>query len=138
MKLKTTPLNYYAFIIDKLNRIANYEIERDYPKALHIALSLTKFLPKKLKDRLQEQNKRINQRLSRIGATGYFENTMQRGLTTKIYRIAAEEEPIFVDQITSLLDEAHLLTQGHGVPTRARGMGDFQRTVDTARYEAET
>jgi len=103
--------NYYAFIIDKLNRIANYEIERDYPKALHIALLLVKYLPRKLKNQVQEETTRINKRVGSIGTTGYYQNMMQRDLERKIYRIASEEEPILVDKLTSLLDQEHLLTQ---------------------------
>lgn len=129
--------NYYAFIIDKLNRIYDAEDKNNYPLALDRALKLTKFLPRKLKKEIVEDVKRIRQRLiTEAKIDGYFLDSMLKERNKIVYNIAYQEEDKFMDKMTSLLDQEHLLTQSYGIPTRARSMGDIQRTVDVARYQS--
>lgn len=128
--------NYYSFIIDKLNRIANYEIERNYPMALHTALNLAKYLPRKLKNQLQPDITEITEKLANIKVSEYNQNALRKAMDTQIYKISKEAEPKLIDKITTLLDQEHLLTQSYGIPTKSRSMKDFQMTVDEAQYNA--
>lgn len=118
--------NYYAFIIDKLNRIAEAEIYHNYPQALHISLNLAKYLPRKLKQQIQPEKDRIENRLHKEAkVSGFFRDSMRRQASQLEIIIAKEEEPQFVDRITTLLDEAHLLTQSYGIPTRKAELKDL-------------
>jgi hypothetical protein len=129
--------NYYVFIMGRLNRIAALEDIGNLPLALDCALKTVKYLPRKLKNQIIEEKKKIQKRIAtEAKSTEYFCNTSKRDVEAKMRKIALDEEETFVDKITTLLDQEHLLTQNYGIPTKARGMGDIQRTVDTARHEA--
>ena len=129
--------NYYSFIVDKLNKIAEAENAFNYPLALHIAMNLTRYLPRKLKNQINPDVIRIRERqLRELRTSGYFQSSMNRQLHQKEHMIASQEEPVLIDKLTTLLDQEHLLTQSYGIPTRSKSMGDIQKTVDAARYES--
>jgi hypothetical protein len=129
--------NYYAFIMGRLNRIAALEDAGNLTEALECAIQSTKYLPRKLKKQIDEEQKRITKRLRTEAHSNEWFGNMRKKETAAIFQqIAEEEEEGFVDRITTLLDQEHLLTQSYGIPTKARSMGDIQKTVDTARYNS--
>jgi Fe2+ transport system protein B len=128
--------NYYAFIMGRLNRIAALEDIDNLTLALDCALKSIKYLPRKLKNQIREEYERIQNRIkNEAQSSGYFSNTINKEIEKAMKRIALEEENNFVNKITTLLDQEHLLTQSYGIPTRSRSMGDIQKTVDQARYD---
>jgi hypothetical protein len=131
---------YYGFIIDKLNRIFYlWDEAQNEALALRCALRLTKFLPRKLKNQLREETDKIKTELEIASkGIGYNFQTANRNINQSLAIVAHKYLENYVNKLTDLLDQEHMLTQSYGIPTRSRGMGDIQRTVDQARYNTET
>ena len=62
--------------------------------------------------------------------TSFFANINDKQAQRQIAKIAKEEEPEFINKITTWLDKVHLLTQSYGVPTRT---GSLQKIGDALR-----
>lgn len=130
--------SYYGFLITGLTQIREYWAKRMYVEGMEYALHFTTFLPRKIKKALSEEKQRITLKLtgnSKGRVHNFYE--LQKSRSKYAYMIAAQELEPYMDKMTTLLDENHLLTQQYGVPTKARSMKEFQMTVDHATYEAE-
>lgn len=130
--------NYYNLIIDKLNKIYDAWDNDNTIQALDRTLKLIPFLPRKLKKELKPEKEEIKKALKSAKETNGFNYQNAKETQWKNVKDVANAkfEPL-IDKLTDLLDESHLLTQSYGIPTKTRGMGEIQKTVDTARYQAE-
>lgn len=128
--------NYYNLIIDKLNKIYDAWDNDNTIQALDRTLKLIPFLPRKLKKELKTDKDEIRNALKTAKeSNGYNYQNAKETQWKNVKDVATAKFEPLIDKLTNLLDESHLLTQSYGIPTRARGMGDIQRTVDIARYE---
>jgi hypothetical protein len=137
-EIKAVIPSYYGFLITGITQLREYWARKMYTEALDYALELTNFLPTKIKEQLKEDKEKIITKLgtnSPINANTLYRVEMAR--SKQAYHIAARELEPFVDKIIRLLDQNHLLTEKYGVPTRARGMKDFQMTVDEAQFRKD-
>lgn len=130
-EIKSMVPNYYSFIMKILNEIWDAEDINNYPLAMERACRLIKYLPEKGKRELTEERERIEKRLKKeVHVTSFFANINNKQAQRQIAKIAKEEEPEFINKITTWLDKVHLLTQSYGVPTRT---GSLQKIGDALR-----
>jgi glutathionyl-hydroquinone reductase len=115
-EIKSIIPNYYNLIIDKLNKIYDAWDKNLTNLALSRALKLIPFLPRKLKKQLNPEKTRISTEL-------------QNGIKD-IKKIAEKELEPLVDKITDNLDEAHLLTQNYGIPTRKSSIENIGKALE--------
>lgn len=129
---------YYGLIIDKLNRIFFlWDEVQDEIAALQCAIRLVLFLPRKLKKQLETQTTEIQKELDKASnGVGYNLIVANQRINNATSFVAHKHLAKYVNTITNLLDQEHMLTQSYGIPTRARSMGDIQKTVDIARYQS--
>lgn len=129
--------NYYNLIIDKLNKIYEAWDNNNQTLALTRAMRLIPFLPRKIKKQIIQDKDNIQKQFDAISGTkGYNLSNAAELANYRIKMIAVKEVEPFINKLTDLLDQEHLLTQSYGIPTKARGMGDIQKTVDIARHDS--
>ena len=136
-EIKSVYPSYYSLmIVGKLDGIYDAWDQNLYSKAMHRALKLIPFLPPRIKKRIQAEKQRIQQALLNTQKViGYSYASTARLSQRATDRIAYDTIESFVDKLTDLLDEAHLLTESYGVPTVSRGMKEFQLEVDLAKHK---
>lgn len=128
--------NYYVLITDKLNKIYDAWDKNNVELALNRALKLVPFLPRKLKKQLAEEKQKIQSMLGKAQAISGFDCATldrERGVRVRITAHSMLEN--FIDKITTLLDEAGLLTQS-GQPITEEKFAQLEKEgTDTEESE---
>lgn len=119
---------YYFIITDKLNKIYEAWDNNDPYLALERALKLVPFLPVKLKKEIAPEKERIR-KLFQNSISGQDFNSVQLKSSLLRHNTASQEVEPFIDKLTTLLDDNHLLTLSYGVPTRTGSIQKIGESV---------
>jgi len=112
-QIKRKEFTYLSFLWKEYAEIRVAERDGNYPRALSLAISLVPYLPRAMKKKLGKEAKQIKEDMRQIIAKtkgSSFHNTqILKNRTLNGY--ASSKLPIFIDELSTLLDKRQYMEQ---------------------------